>query len=419
MSAVAPEVAGLCRDASLAAFDAVIELTLERDAAFLLLAGDVYDGPERGLRAQLRVRDGLARLGEAGVASFLVHGNHDPLETGWSAIGCWPPGTTVFPPPTGAGPAPVVPVVRDGEVIATVQGVSYATRSTAENLALRLSRPARAATDGDPLHVGMLHCNVQGAPAGHADYSPCTLADLRATRLDYLALGHVHQRSVLSEGSGAGDPYVVYPGNTQAHSWRGGEQGAKGVYVVHVEAGRVAALEFVACDQVRFDELDCATDGLEDLGALADRLARFADEAAARAGGRAVLLRAELHGTGRVRAELARPGVLDELLAHVRDDAARCGPLRWWDSLREGPSGSSPQTAPVRRGDFAADLLELVGTLLEDDLLAAGFASCALGGLPRQLAQRAGELLADGPRRAALIERAAQRAIDELAQAAS
>jgi exonuclease SbcD len=416
LSAVAPGIGAALRDASLQAFDTVVELTLERRAAFLLVAGDLYDGPERGLRAQLRVRDGLARLGAAGVSSFVVHGNHDPLETGWSAIRSWPAGTTVFAPPSAPGtPAEVVPVVRDGVAIATVQGVSFATRSTTENLARRLARPRAAwPGGGEPLHVGLLHCKVAGSPGDHADNSPCTMSDLRATGLDYLALGHVHERSVLSRGSGPGDPFVVYPGNTQAHSWRAGEHGAKGAYVVHVEAGRIAELEFVPCDQVRFEELACPIDELDDLGQLADRLAALGDDAARRAGGRAAVLRAELTGSGALHGELTRAGALDELLAHLRDDAARCSPLRWWDCLRPSSHSGGDLAALASRGDFAADLLDLAASLQDDEALAAPFTAAMLNGLPRPLARRVAELVAGGTP-TWLLERATRAALDELA----
>ncbi|HTW99837.1 MAG TPA: DNA repair exonuclease, partial [Acidimicrobiales bacterium] len=422
LSAAAPEVAGVLRDASLAAFDAVVDLALERRAAFLLVAGDVYDGPERGLRAQLRFRDGLARLSAAGVASFVVHGNHDPLETGWSAIGAWPAATTVFP----SSSVEVVPVLRAGEVIATVQGISFATRSTTENLALRLRRPDRPgrgrleATAGDgagrcsPVHVGLLHCNVEGSPGEHADYSPCTLSDLRATKLDYLALGHVHQRSVLAEGAGPGDPWVVYPGALQAHSWRAGERGAKGAYVVHVEGGAISHLEFVPCDQVRFDEVACRLEGLSELGEVADLLSRFADEASRRAEGRALVLRAELCGAGPLHCELARPGVRDDLLSHLRDEARGRPSLCWWDSLRDTSTAPRDLALLAGRGDFAADLLEVGRAALEDAALGEALAGHALSGLPRQLAQRVGELLGEPSRRAELLGRAAERALDEL-----
>lgn len=75
------------RDATLDAFDALVQLCTEREAVFLLLAGDVYDGIDRGLRGQLRFFQGLSKLSDAGIQVFVVHGNHDPVEPGgWTAI---------------------------------------------------------------------------------------------------------------------------------------------------------------------------------------------------------------------------------------------------------------------------------------------------------------------------------------------
>src|SRR3954467_1145267 len=118
-----PAVGAALRDASLEAWDALVELTLRRQAAFLLIAGDVYDGAERGLRAQLRFLRGLERLSAAGVQVLVAHGNHDPLD-GWSAIRAWPPGVHVF----GSDVVEAVAIERDGAVLATVQGISYARR---------------------------------------------------------------------------------------------------------------------------------------------------------------------------------------------------------------------------------------------------------------------------------------------------
>jgi len=171
IGSTAPHVAEQLREASLAAFDSLVGLCLERRVAFLVVAGDIYDGPERGLRAQLRFRDGLARLSTAGIPSFVVHGNHDPVETGWSALGGpWPERVTVF----GTGKVQAVPVESDGIPLATVQGISFAQRSERENLALKFAHSA-----GPGVQVGVLHCNVQGAASDYDDYSPCTLDDLR------------------------------------------------------------------------------------------------------------------------------------------------------------------------------------------------------------------------------------------------
>ncbi len=418
LQAIAPEVAEVLRDASITAFDAVVELALARRAAFDVVAGDVYDGPERGLRAQLTFRPGLARLSAGGVASFVVHGNHDPLESGWSAIGAWPEQVKVF----GTGALEVVTVERGGEVIATVQGVSYATRSTSENLALRLRRPGGSpgsaagptAAGPRPLHVGVLHCNVAGSGGEHADYSPCTLDDLRATGLDYLALGHVHTRAVLAEGSGPGDPWVVYPGNTQAHSWRPGEQGAKGAYVVEVAGGEVERLEFVACVAVRVVELRCSIEGCEDVGELADRLLALVEQHAEEAAGRHLVLRAERGGAAPLHHELARPGVLADLLAHLRAEGGG-RPLRWWDSLRDASTVPLDLDELRRRGDFAGELLVLADRLCADTTAGAALAGSVVSALPRTLAQRAAALAGEPGALAELLGRAAMRALDELA----
>src|SRR4249920_302718 len=78
LARTAPAVATALRDASLSAFDALVELALREQAAFLVVAGDIYDGAERGVRAQLRFLAGLRRLSDAGVQVLVVHGNHDP-----------------------------------------------------------------------------------------------------------------------------------------------------------------------------------------------------------------------------------------------------------------------------------------------------------------------------------------------------
>ena len=81
---VEPAVGAELREATFAAYDKIIDLCLAEKVDALLVAGDIYDGRDRSLRAQLRFRDGLQRLADAGIRSFVCHGNHDPLD-GWEA----------------------------------------------------------------------------------------------------------------------------------------------------------------------------------------------------------------------------------------------------------------------------------------------------------------------------------------------
>ena len=400
---IAPDIAAQLREASLEAFDAVVDLALAREAAFVLIAGDVYDGAERGLRAQLRFREGLARLSDAGIESFVVHGNHDPVATGWSAIASWPERAHIFPSDDVA----VYDVERDGRRLATVQGVSYATAATTENLALRFSRPP-----GTGVHVGLLHCNVQGVADGYDNYSPCSIDDLRRTGLDYLALGHIHQRKVLAGGQGAG-PWIVYAGNTQARSPRHSEQEPKGATVVHVEKGRVDHLEFVPCDQVRYVECSVSVAEIEDLGALGDALEVAAVAALEEADGRGVVLRARLTGRGALHRDLSRADSVSELLSSLRDGAP-AAPFCWWDSLKDETSSLLDLDEIRNRGDFASDLLAVTDELEADADLQVQLAESLVSGAPIVVAEVTRALLADPERRAQLLFRAGLLALDKV-----
>ncbi|MDO9406777.1 DNA repair exonuclease [Patulibacter sp.] len=340
---VAPHVRRALQDASLQAWDDLVGLAVDEDVAFVVLAGDLYDGAERGLRAQLRVRDGLRRLSDAGIETFVVHGNHDPLEDGWQAIaaGGWPDGVTVCP----AGAVTTRVVVRDGQRLATLHGVSYARASETANLARRYP----SATGGG-LHVGVLHATV-GTQPDHSTYAPCSLDDLRRPGYAYWALGHIHRHAVLST-----EPHVVYAGSLQGRSPKPAEQGAKGAVVVTVEDDRVAGLRHVPLDRFRFAALDVDVSAAPDVASIVDLLRRAGDAAAAENGGRGLVLRVTLTGVA-TGDDLRRDGALDELRAALREADEAVRPLRWWDRVRDA-------TAPVVDRAALADQESFVGALV-------------------------------------------------------
>ena len=179
--------------------------------AALLVAGDIYDGADRSLRAQLHFADGLAQLEKAGIRSFIRHGNHDPLD-GWEARLDLPAGCVRFGPEVDG-----FPVFPDERERATVHGVSYPTREVRENLTPLFAE----AGSGQGFNIGLPHANVGGNP-DHDSYAPCSVSDLAETGLDYWAMGHVHTRQTLRERN----PTIVYPGNPQGR--HPNEPGARG-----------------------------------------------------------------------------------------------------------------------------------------------------------------------------------------------
>lgn len=344
LTGVPDRIARALRDASLQAFENLVDAAITEKVAFVVLAGDIYDGAERGVRAQLAFRDGLARLAAEGIATFVVYGNHDPIDEGWSAIGSFPPEVTVF----GADEVGRAEVRVDDVVVATVSGISYATRQETENLALRFP-PA----DGKGFHVAVLHANV-GGQSDFAPYSPCTLDDLRAGGYHYWALGHIHRRAELGDGH----PLVVYPGNLQGRSPKPSEQGAKGAVVVDVD-GTTATTRFVALDTVRFDHVEVAIDGMA-LDDLEQALVDAADEAREAAGNRPVVLRGHIAGNGDLHDELAPGDRRVELLERLRDLARNEEPFIWWDDLRWRTQPAIDIAERASGDDFIGDLLREV-----------------------------------------------------------
>jgi DNA repair protein SbcD/Mre11 len=364
---VSPEVAAQLRDASLDAFDALVACAIRKDAAFVLLAGDIYDGPARGVRAQLRFLRGLERLSARGIKTCIVHGNHDPLE-GWSAIKAWPQGVTVF----GSEKVESVVVERGGVRVATVQGISYAQRAAGENLAPRFKRTAAPG-----LHVGLLHCTV-GQNAEHETCCPTTVRDLQGTGMNYWALGHIHRREYPCEGG----PWIVYPGNLQGRSPKPSECGAKGAVVVEVDGSLVTRVEFEALDRVRFVAPGFDVSGIQELPALRPVLLQRLEQLRKEHEGRGLLVRAALRGRGGVHRDLARPGALEALLEDLRTECRDLAPFVWWESLQDATRPRIDVEEVRKRGDFLSELVRVAESLGADAEERARFTAEAVAALP-------------------------------------
>lgn len=240
--------------ATFTAFERVVDAAVNAHADALLIAGDVYDSASHSLAAQMAFARELYRAAERGIQIFIVHGNHDPEEA-WRADIPLPPSVHVF----SSRCVESVPLMAGGEQAATVYGISYPSRHVKENLAASFRRSA-----GDGFAIGMLHTDV-GVP--DSPYAPCTMEDLRASGMDYWALGHIHRRQVLSEA-----PYAVYPGNTQGLDRT--ETGAKGCYLVDVGAYGTVTMKFIETDAVRWLDMEVDISEMPDQEALFREITR-------------------------------------------------------------------------------------------------------------------------------------------------
>jgi DNA repair exonuclease SbcCD nuclease subunit len=340
----APAIAERLRDASLEAFDALVRMAIEREAAFVVFAGDLHDAADRGVRSQLRFLRGVERLGECGIRVFVAHGNHDPLD-GWSAMRRAPANLTVF----GAEAVEAHPVMRGGDMLAQVYGISYPRRDVTANLSLLFRRQ-----DTSGLHVGVLHCNV-GAQPDHLAYSPCSIADLTAAGMDYWALGHIHRHLRLAEGR----PWIVYPGSLQAG--KSSEVGPRGAVLVEAAGSAVERVDFVELDRIRFTQVEIDISNETDLHSLRGTILKQAVREE-----RDLLLTVQLSGRGPLHRDLRRPGALADLVRDVRDELGVASPFVWVDRILDQTRPELDRETIRRRGDFSSDLTRLVDGLRAD-----------------------------------------------------
>ena len=339
---VGASVASLIKDATFRAFDKVVDLAIRRKVDFFLVAGDVYDASDRSLRAQLKFADGLRKLAQAGIRSFVCHGNHDPLD-GWSATLRWPEGVHIFGPQLES-----VPLALGGEDVVVVQGISYPRSQIDEDFGRGFRRQGSY-----PFQIGLFHCSLGSDPA-HETYAPRTMDELLAADLDYWALGHVHTRRVLKDGH----PFIAYPGNPQGLHIR--EPGPRGCLVVQVDGQGTVNARFEPTDAVRWFSKNIQIDDLETEADLIERLERTCDEIRSEAQERPAIARIALVGRGFLHPVLRRPQAVGDLMERFRETGLESAPPIWIERIQV--QTSTPIDLESRRSsaDFLGEVLRLI-----------------------------------------------------------
>ena len=342
-----PRIGAALADATYEAFRRIVDVCIERQVAFLVIAGDTYHSATVSPRAQLRFLTEMNRLAQENIEVFIVNGNHDP-QGGWSAGFTLPPNVYTFPTDRVGRRE----VVRDREVVAAVYGRSYARSAETENLSLGFRR-----SDTDPIAIGVLHANV-GGNTDYDPYAPATLDELRVAGMDYWALGHIHKQEVLAE-----HPWIVYPGSPQGLNPK--ETGPHGCLVVEVSPGGATGLEHVETGPVGWahiavDVSEAAT--LEEVRAL---LVSACTEQRI-AAGRNTVARVTLMGRSAAHGDLARPGIAMQLFEDVRAEAVLADPWMWLDRLDERTASVIDLEALRGGPDFAAELVRMADELAHD-----------------------------------------------------
>jgi DNA repair exonuclease SbcCD nuclease subunit len=336
------------REATRRALTNLVQLCLDERAAFLVLAGDVFDGEWKDFNTGLFFLRELNRLRDNGTRVYLVRGNHDAASEVTRAL-TWPAHVHVFADDRAET------LVLD-ELGVALHGLSYPRREVKDSLVPQYPAPIDGA-----LNVGVMHTAAEGRP-GHLNYAPCHVDDLVRKGYDYWALGHVHAHEVLHEA-----PWVVFPGNTQGRHIR--ETGPKGAVVVSVEDGAIAGVRHAPLDVVRWRELVLTLDSDDGADELYDKARELFGRARDEADGRLLAARLVVEGAARAHAEVAAGR--DRVVAELRARALDLGDELWLEKveLRTRPAVALEE---LRASEgFVGELLRAVAEARRDPALAA------------------------------------------------
>ncbi|RBP92326.1 DNA repair exonuclease SbcCD nuclease subunit [Cytobacillus firmus] len=211
-----PSIFKKLQESTFEAFTKIVDLAIFHNVDFIILAGDLFDGEDRSIRAQTRFRKEMERMAECGITVYAVHGNHDHMDGRWAHLPL-PENVHIF-----SHEVEVAKHIAENGTSVHLYGFSYPKRHVAERMIDQYSRE-----NGADLHIGILHGSFEGS-SDHAQYAPFRINDLLEKDFDYWALGHIHKREILIS-----QPPVIYPGNIQGRNRK--ETGPKGCYLVDLD----------------------------------------------------------------------------------------------------------------------------------------------------------------------------------------
>lgn len=336
------------RNATREALRLLVDRAIEEEVAFVVIAGDLYDGDWKDHNTGIFFGQQMGRLRKAGIRVFALWGNHD-AESEMTKKLTLPDNVVVF-----SHRKPETHVLDDLKV--ALHGQSFKDKAVVENLAVSYPVPVSGY-----YNIGVLHTALEGY-AAHASYAPCTRAELHAKGYDYWALGHVHEFQQWSEQS-----TIVFPGNLQGRHIR--ETGRRGAVLVTVEEGRTAVerlyLDVLRWESVRVDASDCLSvaDLSRKIGASLEALLS-ADPHVPRAVRVTVTGKSPAHGLFFGRATQLRAEVLNQIGIIGNDKL-------WLEKVKLETAAADTAAAQNEQLEALADLKQILEAATQDpDFLA-------------------------------------------------
>ena len=336
----------LLRTVTRDAFTRLVDVAIEESVDFVVIAGDLYDGSWKDYNTGHFFCREMGRLNRADIPVYLLFGNHDAESEMTKKL--------TLPPNVHQFDSRKANTFRIETLKVALHGRSYKEAATLENLAASYPAPVAGW-----LNIGVLHTALEGY-AAHANYAPCSMAELAAKKYDYWALGHVHEHAILQE-----DPWVVFPGNLQGRHIR--ETGPRGAMLITADGSGIQSVERLLVDLLRWKVLDIDASQASTLDEVVRLVGRAFEELIAETPESMYLsVRVCLRGRTAAHGELF--GLESQLREEILGQVAGQGIDRLWvEKLRIETEPYADDGTVAARSDAIADLQGFLAEAPDDE----------------------------------------------------
>jgi exonuclease SbcD len=374
------------RNATRRAFEKVLNAAITENVDFVIIAGDLYDTGLKSFESALFFNKEMARLKDAGIDVYLIHGNHDAASKLIKQIRP-PRNVKIFR-------ATEPQTMLNEELKVAIHGQSFATPEVTEDIASQYPVPIP-----DYFNIGVLHTNLGGL-SEHANYAPCSLQTLKSKGYQYWALGHVHNGEILCT-----DPYVVYPGNIQGRNGR--EQGEKSCELVTVSETGTISVEKIFTSVVPWIEAEIDASGCQAADDVYEILRVRFGTLLSESKERVTAVRLRIDGATNAHAELNRDA--EQVRNEAISIANECGNgLFWIERVQVATQPRWDRDQLLKRDDPIGEVARIVAALRQDVATVATWDSIMelQNKLPAELAEGAEPIKLDTAALSTAIEEA-------------
>jgi DNA repair exonuclease SbcCD nuclease subunit len=257
---------------------------MEEKVAFVLLAGDLYDGGWKDYSTGIFLAQQMGRLEQHDISVFAVAGNHDAANRMTKSLD--------IPTNMKILSSRKVETIKLDDLSVAIHGRSFGAQHVDENLAAGFP-----AAEKGMLNIGLLHTSLDGRE-GHAVYAPCSTDDLRSKGYQYWALGHIHKQEFVSK-----EPWIVFPGCVQGRHIR--ETGAKGCVLVTVEDEVITEVDKISLDVLRWVQCNVDLTDVTEIREVLERTRQTIETERISADSRPIAMRIHFGGSTKMSDELA------------------------------------------------------------------------------------------------------------------